>query len=184
MIAMLVVAVALLQTVPVPDTAEVYTVVLQEVRNDYPALPVVLAESRSGVACMPHCGADLRDAGQTALPERLEADPMTHSPALLARLRERGVVQATCVVEPASFGCAGHPGHLFVGLGTIQRAPPGGPPAVQDAFWVKAALLAPSAADGGDDGCGVPDALGWWFLVTPTERGEWRIVRRLPAFAI
>ncbi len=161
----------------------IYTAVLQELRNAYPALPVVLAETRSGTACMPHCGARLR-APEQAGPEQT-ADPgsVDHSGALLESLRERGVVQAVCEVKPGVFGCAEHPDHLFVGLGELERSPERGPPPVEGGFWIKAAVLVPSSAGAKGDACDGPEALGWWFLVVPGEDG-WRVARRLPAFAV
>ena len=169
-----------------PDTAAAYTAVLRQIRTEYAELPVVLAETRSGVACMPHCGAELREPGQSKPVVSASAPPEDHSPGVVRVLREHDLVQATCAVRQASFGCADHPDHLFVGLGALEERPRRGPPPVEGAFWLKAAILVPgTCASTPGQGRNVPEAVGWWFLVSPAGTdGEWRVVRRLPAFAI
>jgi hypothetical protein len=181
MLTILVAALALLHGTP-QDTTDIYSIVLREIRTEYPDLPVVLAETRSGVSCMPHCGAQLRELGQTVGPEERTADTDVHSAATVQQLRELGLVQETCEVQQNTFGC-GPAGHLFVGLGSIEKSPRNGPPPVEGALWVKAAVLVPCAASGGEE-CRVPEALGWWFLVSADSGCEWSVVRRLPAFAI
>jgi hypothetical protein len=181
MLSILVAALALLQGTP-QDTTDIYSVVLREIRTEYPGLPVVLAETRSGVACMPHCGAQLREPDQTARPEERDPRVDVHSAATVQQLRERGLVQETCAVQQNTFGC-GPAGNLFVGLGSIEESPRNGPPPVEGALWVKAAVLVPCTKSGGG-GCRIPEAMGWWFLVSAAAGCEWNVVRRLPAFAI
>lgn len=181
MLTILVAALALLHGTP-QDTTGIYSVVLREIRTEYPGLPVVLAETRSGVACMPHCGAQLREPDQTAGPESRNAGTDVHSAATVQQLRELGLVQETCGVQQNTFGC-GPAGHLFVGLGSIEQSPHNGPPPVRGGLWVKAAVLVP-CTESEHEGCSVPEALGWWFLVSADSGCEWSVVRRLPAFAI
>lgn len=181
MLTMLVAALALLQG-PSRDTSEIYSVVLRELRAGHPGLPVVFAETRSGVACMPHCGAQLREPGQTARLEERNVPPTLHPAATIQQLRSRGLVQETCLPELGSFGC-GPAGHLFVALGSIEKSPSDGPPPVEGALWVKAAVLVPCTESEGER-CRVPEGLGWWFLVSFAAGCEWSVLRRLPAFAI
>lgn len=169
---------------PSVDSAAVYSAILTQVRAEHPALPVALAETRSGVACMPHCGARLRDA-DAAAPAAEERVGESHSAVLLSALTERGLVDRTCAVRPRVFGCPDAPAHLFVALGEISAEPPEGPPPVPGGVWVRAAFLVPCERD-----CTrapgepyFPDAFGSWFLLEADACGAWRVVRRLPAFA-
>lgn len=168
------------------DSAAVYELLLHDVRATHPQMPIVLAETRSGVACMPHCGA--RVTGEFANDERghLRA-AVNHSPGLLAELRRRGLIDATCTVPEATFGCGGHPGHLFVALGAVESAPAHGPAHVRGAFWVRVAVLVPCTtncpASGSPDNY-FPDAYGTWYLVARVADGRWAIKARQPAFAV
>jgi hypothetical protein len=168
------------------DSLAVYSAVLQQVRNEFPAHAIVLAETRSEVACMPICGAALRDPGGTAEPAP-RIPKVDHSPALLARLRERGLIAATCVVPELHYGCADNVGRLFVALGEIAAAPAGGPAPEEGAVWVKVAFLVPCVRDcptPGSESRHVPDAFGYWYLLRADACGSWTIVRRAPGFAV
>ena len=166
-----------------PDSVAIYSVVLQQVRADHPGTPVVMAEARSGVACMPSCGASL--VGDTQ--PRAHEIQTSHSRELSRTLRERGLIDATCPPVPDTYGCPSHPRHLFVGLGDISRNPANGPPAENDGYWVKVAVLVPCAADcmSRAQASEHADGFGYWALVQrASEGGMWRVTRRLPAFAI
>lgn len=183
---LLLMAVLGVQAAPAPDTVEIYSAVLEATRAEVPGVPVVLAETRSGVACMPHCGARLRSPGESPGPEE-RVEPQDHSGAVLQRLLGRGLIQATCEVPESTFGCAGRPGHVFVGLGEIQASPPRGPGPEAGGLWVRAAFLVPcmtrcAASDTGRPR--TPDAYGYWYLLRPGETGRWRVIKRLPAFFI
>lgn len=173
----------MLQGTPV-DTASTYGAVLNDIRTSHPGLPVVLAESRSAVQCMPHCEARLRqpDGGAASNPSSVPLS--NHSQSLIRTLREMGLVQEWCKVPDGAFGCDGHPDHLFVGLGEISEAPAGGPPKVEGALWVKAALLVPGASscEADDRTCRHPDGYGIWYLVGPEKDGTVKVLQRLPAF--
>jgi hypothetical protein len=175
--------VALRAAVPVPvDTTAIYSAVLAQLHTEYPATPFVLAETRSGVACMPHCGVAFRGASPGD-----SSTAQDHSPALMEQLRQAGLIDATCTVPERTFGCAGPAGHIFVALGEVQTSPPDGPPAVEGGYWVKVALLVPCArgcapADSGDGA--MPNGFGYWELVKQDDRGAWQVARRLPAFAL
>lgn len=166
------------------DTAAIYSVLLRKVRDAYPGLPILLAETRSGVACMPHCGARFRGGAGGTEPPTSSQD---HSPALIQLLRDRGLVQATCIVPERTFGCLGHPGELFIGLGEIQTAPPRGPLPVEGGVWVKVALLVPCETDCRTPAPGepyFPDGFGLWFLLKPRADATWEVVGSEPAFAL
>lgn len=180
-----------LQGYGAPDSTEVYAAILQEVRREYRGLPVVLAETRAGVACMPHCGARLRDPDGAVAPEAPEAQLADgdHSPELLRVLRSRGLIDHVCAVDASRLGCSGYPGNLFVALGELSAAPTGGPAPVDGAVWVKAAVLVPCTyarrcPRAGSDDPYFPDAFGIWFLLAPDPDGTWRIIRRVPAFFV
>ena len=169
-----------MQTGPLPDSAAIYSVLLRGVRAENPGVPVVLAETRSGVECMPHCGAILDgEPGVEAAEHTAE-----HGAELAKTLRERGLIEATCRASPNTFGCAGHPGHIFVGLGEISERPRSGPPPVEGPYWVKVALLLPCGASCASAGPAHLDAFGYWALVRRRADGTWHMVRRLPAFVL
>jgi hypothetical protein len=178
----LITALAFQATLPA-DTAAAYVVILEQIRAEHPGLPVVLAETRSGVACMPHCGA--RAAGGHRTGDRRDTTSSWHSAEVIRQLRDAGLVQATCEVPERTFGCTGYPGHLFVALGEMQESPPRGPRRVDGGLWVKAAILVPGKEpclprDPGEPY--YPDGFGYWFLLVPQEDGAWKSVKRLPAF--
>jgi hypothetical protein len=178
----------MLQGYGATDSADVYAAILQDVRREYRGLPVALAETRAGVACMPHCGARIRDPDGAAAPEAPPGDG-DHSPALLRDLRSRGLIDHVCAVVASRFGCSDYPGHLFVALGDLSAAPTGGPAAVDGAVWVKAAFLVPCTharrcPQPGSDAPYFPDAFGTWFLLKPGPDGNWHILRRAPAFFV
>jgi hypothetical protein len=166
-----------------PDSVAIYSVILEQVRADHPGTPVVMAETRSGVSCMPHCGAAL--AGEP--PRHAREAQTSHSRQSIRRLRKRGLINATCPPVRGTFGCPGHPRHIFVGLGDIAQNPPDGPPAANGGYWVKVALLVPCAADCASRGeeSAHPNGFGYWaFVQRPTTGGTWCVTRRLPAFAL
>lgn len=173
---------------PVLDTAEVYAPILQEVRRQYRGIPIALAETRSDVECMPHCGAQLRDPGSAFQPDTARAR-IDHSESVLRSLRARGLIDVSCRVREMTFGCGDYPGFLFVALGAVSPAPVGGPAQVDGAVWVKAAFLVPCMYAGrcprpDSHDPYFPDATGVWFLLQPGTDGEWQVIRRVPAFAI
>jgi hypothetical protein len=175
-----------LHSIPPIDSAAVYAPILEELRAEYPHLPIVLSETRSGVECMPHCGAELREPDGGWVP-RSAAEAVDHSSALIEALRSGGLVDASCPVQPRVFGCADHPRHLFVALGEISARPAAGPPEVEGAVWVKVAILVPCdircpSAD--PDEPYFPDGFGLWYLLQPDRAGGWQVVRRTPAFFI
>jgi hypothetical protein len=170
---------------PAVDTAAVYAGVLEVVRAEHPELPVVLARTRSGVACMPLCGAGLRAPDQPPEPERDSIVATEHSSALIGRLMERGLVDAACDVAPRTFGCRGFREHLFVALGEVQESPVEGPRRVEGGVWMKVALLAPCGErcpKPGSDEPYFPDGYGLWYLLKPGDDGAWRVAQRMPAF--
>ena len=168
------------------DSLEIYSALLQKIRGAYPGFPVLLAETRSGVACMPHCGATYR--GRPVDERSTNAvEPQDHSPELLRRLLDRGLVQATCVVPERTFGCLGRRGQIFVGLGEIQASPPGGPRPVEGGVWVKVVLLLPCTVDCRPREPGepyFPDGFGLWFLLKPHGDATWEVVTTEPAFSL
>jgi hypothetical protein len=180
----LVVALASLHE-PSVDTAAVYSVLLQDVRAHHPGLPVVLAETRSGVDCMPLCGATYQGAPLAREGEHGRDPPESHSAALLRDLRSRGLAEATCVVPERTFGCRDHPGHLFVGLSEIREKPPHGPSPVDGGWWVRVAVLVPCRENCGSRQANepqFPDGYGYWTLLRRGADGAWRLVGRQPAF--
>lgn len=165
---------------PQVDSLAIYAALLQEVRTHYPGVPVVLAQTRSGVACMPLCGARLRDPDAPAPADTTPGPaPVAHSDGLLRQLRERALIDATCRVPADTFGCEGtFPGYIFAGLGEIQESPPRGPPRVEGGVWVKLALLVPCTTNcrtPGPDEPYFPDAFGYWSLssAATTVPGRW-----------
>jgi hypothetical protein len=173
---------------PVPDPAEVFPPILQDVRRQYRGIPVAMAETQSDVECMPHCGAQLRDPDSSFRPDTVRAQ-VDHSEAVLSALRARGLIDVSCRVQESTFGCGDYPGFFFVALGEISAAPAGGPARVEGAVWVKAAFLVPCLYTGrcpppDSDDPYFPDAFGVWFLLQPGFDGAWQIIRRVPAFAI
>jgi hypothetical protein len=173
---------------PVPDPVAVYAPILQEVRSQYPGIPIAMAETRSDAECMPHCGAQLRnpDSGFRPGTVRVRVD---HSEEVLGALRAHGLIDVSCRVRESTFGCGDYPGFFFVALGEISAAPMSGPARVEGAVWVKAAFLVPCLYTGrcpppDSDEPYFPDAFGVWFLLQPEASGAWQIIRRVPAFAI
>jgi hypothetical protein len=165
------------------DSVAVYSAILSEVRTHRPGLPIVLGDSRSGVACMPHCPANFRE-GVLADQQEHRDGPTTHSPEVLSALLKRGLIEAWCKTPDATLGCHGHPGHMFIGLGTISAAPSRGPPPEQDGLWVRVAFLLPGSCDHVEEEAACfPDAFGFWYLMTE-EDGAWSVKRRWPAFAV
>jgi hypothetical protein len=180
-------AITIHQTGPGIDSVAVYSAILTQVRSEFPGRPIALAESRSDVECMPLCGAGLHDPNGPAEATGLATPGVEHSPALLAALKERKLVDATCVVPERTFGCAEREDHLFVALGEITATPPEGPEPIEGGLWVKAAFLVPPtgscAAPASDRAC-IPDAFGYWYLLHPQPDGTWIIVRRAPSFVV
>ena len=175
-----------LQLTPV-DSAAVYATLLERLRAEYPEFPVVLAETRSGVGCMPICGAALREPDRPAPPPAPPVEARAHSPELIGRLRSRGLVDATCEARALTFGCKGYPRHLFVALGEIQPTLPQGRRPVEGGVWVRMAVLVPCTTDcprPGSTDPYFPNGYGLWFLLTPGENGAWEVVGREPWFAI
>lgn len=169
---------------PATDSLAVYAEILEQVRAEFPARPVALATTRSGVDCMPLCGVRLRDPGAAVDTTVMASAPgVEHSPALLDSLRARGLVQQACAVRQGWYGCPDYPEHLFVALGEITAQPVNGPAPVADGIWVKVALLVPSTGSCGQtrEPCH-PDAMGYWYLLRQAADGAWSIVRRAPAF--
>jgi hypothetical protein len=186
MLASLLLALSLQQS-PGLDSAHVYAAILTHVRAGYPELPIVLSETRAGVACMPHCGAILRDADAPAPGAPAPTPSGDHSPRLLHRLHDLGLIEATCPVEARMFGCRSHPGHLFVALGEIEDAPSRGPQPEAGGMWVRAAFLVPCIRDCRErvpDEPYFPDAFGLWFLLKCGADGAWEVVRTVPAFSV
>ena len=167
------------------DSLAVYSEILEQVRAEFPARPVALARTRSGVDCMPLCGVRLRDPDGSAADAVASAPDIDHSATLLDSLRARGLIEATCAVREEWYGCPEFPEHLFVALGEITDRPKQGPEAVAGGVWVKVALLVPCTGD-----CAArraseryhPDALGYWYLLRQGTSGTWAIVRRAPGF--
>lgn len=178
------VAAALAVRTPPVDTVAVYATILREVRMRHPDVPVVLAETRSGVECMPHCGAIFQNGPEPG--QRAHAEnPRDHSREVIRRLREQALIDTTCAVPADVFGCGTiHPGHLFVALGEIRESPPGGPRPEAEGFWVRVALLEPEGAASGSDASATPDAYGIWTLVRREADCSWTVVKILPAFSI
>jgi len=174
------------QQPPAVDSISVYAEILKQVRTEFPAQPVALAKTRSGVECMPLCGAHLRDPDGTAAPVTPSPD-IEHSAALLDSLRARGVIEESCAVREGWYGCPDYPEHLFVALGEITTHPIRGPEPVAGGIWVKVALLVPCIGD-----CATrrtsdryhPDAFGYWYLLRQGADGAWGIVRRAPGFTV
>ena len=163
------------------DTFAVYSIVLAELHADHPRGSFVLAETRSGVECMPRCGAGLRDPDTAAKPQAQAAASIDHSPALIARLRRAGLVDATCPVRDRTFGCRAARGRVFLALGEVEDNPPGPPWNGKDGeYWVKVALLlAPGPCGGPSEGdAWMADGVVYWMFVK-REEGRWRLVQRL-----
>ncbi|HEX2205155.1 MAG TPA: hypothetical protein VHG91_17720 [Longimicrobium sp.] len=178
-------AVFALQVTPV-DSAAVYGALLERVRAEYPAFPVVLSEA-SDVECMPICGAVLRDPDRSANPPTPRLPRRSHPPELLDRLRSRGLVDATCEAVALRFGCKGYPRHLFVALGEIEPHPARGPRPVDGGVWVRVALLVPCTNDcpaPGSTDPYFPNGHGLWLLLEPGENGAWAVERTEPWFMI
>src|SRR5687768_8713504 len=116
-----------MQQPPVVDSVLVYSEILAQVRAEFPARAVALATTRSGVECMPLCGAGLRDPDGGTSDIVDSAPEITHSTELLNSLRSRGLVEDTCEVREGWYGCPDHPEHLFVALGEITTRPRRGP---------------------------------------------------------
>jgi hypothetical protein len=185
MLASLLLALSLQQS-PGVDSVQVYAAILNRVRDAYPELPVLMSETRKGVACMPHCGAQLRDLDAEPA-DAAETPTGNHSSQVLDSLRRLELIDRTCPVQERVFGCLGHPGYLFVALGEISEAPDGGPAPVRGGVWVRTAFLVPcttNCRERSADEPYFPDAFGLWFLLQPREDGTWEIVRNVPAFAI
>jgi hypothetical protein len=169
---------------PAVDSLAVYAAILEQVRGEFPARPVALARTRSGVECMPLCGVRTRDPDGTA-ETVLVAPEVEHSAELLDSLRARRLIDDTCAVREGVYGCIDYPQHLFIALGEITAHPKRGPEPVGDGVWVQVALLIPCAVD-----CAAqqgrtgyhPDAFGYWYLMRPGCDGTWTIVRRAPGF--
>jgi hypothetical protein len=168
---------------PDVDSVAVYAEILRQVRTEFAADSLVLAKTRSGVDCMPMCGARLRSpdgAGSIVT----DSAQIQHSVALLDSLRALRLVEYTCAVRDQWYGCPDYPEHLFVALGEITSEPRRGPEPVMGGVWVKVALLVPCKADRPDpagDPCHA-DALGYWYLLQQKAGGGWTIVRRAPGF--
>jgi hypothetical protein len=172
------------QQPPAVDSLAVYARILDQVRTEFPARPVALATTRSGVDCMPLCGVRLRDPDAAVDTTVMASAPgADHSAALLDSLRTRGLIERTCAVRQGWYGCPDYPEHLFVALGEIVTHPVNGPASVEDGVWVKVALLVPSTGSCGQtrEPCH-PDAMGYWYLLRQEAGGTWVIVRRAPGF--
>ena len=184
MITMLLAALQLAGSPPV-DSAAVYTLIIQGVRAEHPGARMILSETRSGVSCMPHCGASAPDG--TPIGSRTRpADETTHSPSLVAELREKKLIDGTCSVTPRVFGCPEAARSVFVGLGEIAERPEGSPPAVEGSYWVRVAILdlrpSPCSTER-DSEDAHPEGFGYWALMRQQPDGTWRLVRRMPAFS-
>jgi hypothetical protein len=171
---------------PTVDSLAVYSAILEQVRAEFPARAVALAQTRSGVDCMPLCGVQLRDPGNGAIEAVASAPPdVDHSVALLDSLRARGLIQDACAVREGWYGCPELPEHLFVALGEITSQPRRGPEPVTEGVWVKVALLVPCTGE-----CTArrasehyhPEAFGYWYLLRQEADGTWVIIRRAPGF--
>ena len=187
----LVVAAALGIGAPAPadtgavDTVAIYSIVLADLHADYPRGSFVLAETRSGVECMPACGAGLRDPDTAAKPSPQATASIDHSPALIARLRRAGLIDATCPVRDRTYGCRAARGRIFVALGEVEDNPRGPPWNGKDGeYWVKVALLSPGPPDPCEAEAGTADGFGYWMFVKREDSGRWRLVQRLIAFSI
>ncbi|HEX8452781.1 MAG TPA: hypothetical protein VF647_11835 [Longimicrobium sp.] len=171
---------------PPVDSASVYALLLQGVRAEYADARIVLSETRSGVGCMPHCGASVPDESPIT-PEPRQANEATHGPALVAQLREKKLIDGTCSVSPRVYGCAEATNAVFVGLGEIAERPEGSPPPAEGPYWVRVAILdmrrSPPSRQADEDAAH-PVGFGYWALVREQEDGTWRVVRRLPAFSL
>lgn len=182
----LLLALGVQQASPV-DSLAVYSAILSQVKEEFPGHQIALAETRSGVDCMPLCGVSLRDPDtHTNSPATRPAD-VAHSRQLMDALRSRGLVDETCRVEEGWYGCRAYPGYLFVALGQITARPPRGPDPVEGGVWIKVALLVPCGerCTGPDaDEMSHPEAFGYWYLLQPNSDGGWSVVRRAPAFAV
>lgn len=175
-----------MQQQPTVDSLGVYSAILEQVRAEFPARAVALANTRSGVDCMPLCGVHLRDPGNGAAEAVASPPPdANHSAALLDSLRARGVIQDACAVQEGWYGCPEFPEHLFVALGDITSQPTRGPEPVTEGVWVKVALLVPCTGD-----CTArrasehyhPETFGYWYLLRQGADGTWVIIRRAPGF--
>jgi hypothetical protein len=171
---------------PSPDSAAVYTLLLQGVRTEHPDARIILSETRSGVRCMPHCGASSSAETPPDSRER-PADETRHGPSLVAALREKKLIDGTCPVTPRVFGCPEAARSVFVGLGEIAERPEGSPPAVEGSYWVRVAILdrhpSPCSSET-DPEDSEPEGFGYWALVRRQPDGTWRLVRRMPAFSV
>lgn len=166
------------------DSVEIYSAILRQVEAEYPGQRVVLAETRSGVRCMPVCGVALHDPEGSPVPSAPTPE-VSHSPGLLRELRDRGLIDATCAVQERFFGCEGYSGHLFVALGQIEHTPRFGPVPVDRGLWVQTAFLVPCASAVRDVPSGKschPEMFGYWYLLVPSENGTWTVARRHPGF--
>jgi hypothetical protein len=174
------------QAGPAVDSVAVYSAILSQVRSEYPGQEITLSETRSGVECMPHCGAMLRDPGGVAPEPAVGPAPVNHSPGLLRALRQRRRIEATCAVRPDDFGCSEQPRRLFVALGEISSAPRRGPAPVEGGVWVQVAFLVPDACGTGTRAAesSFPDAFGYWYLLRQNDDGAWIVIQRAPWFAV
>lgn len=182
MLSILVIAALAAFSEPKVDTAAVYAAVLSDIRAEHPGVPIVLAETRTGVECMPHCGARFQENALSAAAGPA-GTPRVHGAGVIRSLRHRELIDATCTVKPRVFGCLGYAGHIFVGLGEISGSPRYGPPEVKGAYWVQVALLVPCKVRC-EAGRASPDGFGYWVLVHQQNDGSWRTGRRQPTFAL
>jgi hypothetical protein len=115
MITMLLAALQLAGSPPM-DSAAVYTLLLHEVRAEHADARIILSETRSGVSCMPHCGASAPD-GTLIDSQTGPGIEVTHGPSLVAKLREEKLIDGTCPVTPRVFALVPEAAKsVFVGL--------------------------------------------------------------------
>lgn len=178
----------------VRDVVSVYAPVLEHLQENRPALPIVLDEVVSNVACTVRCG------DRTALGR--------HPAEVLSQLQSKGLVQATCEL-PGSPECSSTSElNMHVSLGPVIYLPadarvkvqpeetkPGVSPqqalarvpdsaAVLVHAAVDVVVRTPCPAPPESDRCRVPDVIHYRYFLSAEPDGTYRVATRHIAGAI
>jgi hypothetical protein len=134
-----------------PDSTEsaAYTAVLQAIRQEHSAEPIILVLESSEAECLTHCSSSVSST--------------RHEAELIGRLADANLIDGTCSMPASELGCPEHNIRIVLALGPVRYE--------NDHALITAVVVEPCTQT-------CPEAAGFRFRLRRRPGGEWEIVER------